>query len=111
MFVIHGLLIIANVVFLGVTWSMPGDGIQECPTWDPNGPVSFRRWTRELMAWLNLTSRRMGPNNQAAAIQLALRGVARELAFSIPPQHIQFGAQVNGIPTDPVTYILYIYIY
>ena len=84
------------------------DRVDDCPSWDPNGPVPFRRWTRELMAWLNMTSRRMGPPSQAAAIQLSLRGVARELAMNIPPQYIQFGTQINGIPTDPVTYILYI---
>ena len=50
----------------------------------------------------------MSPNNQATAIQLALRGVARELALSIPPQRIQVGAQINGIPTDSVTYIIYV---
>jgi len=77
------------------------------PTWAPAGNVSFRRWTQNLAVWLNLTSTRMAPPQQAAAIQLALRGAAHELALTIPAAAIQSGAMVNGTPTDPVTYLIF----
>ena len=37
-----------------------------------------------------------------------MRGVARELAMTIPPAAIQNGAVINGVATDPVTYLLYV---
>ena len=49
----------------------------------------------------------LNPSQQAAAIQLGLRGIAREFALSIPPAAINFGATINGIPSDPVTYLLH----
>ena len=78
----------------------------QCPSWDPAGTVSFRTWVREVQAWLNLTSQRSLPPQQAAAIQLSLRGVARQLAMTIPPAAIQNGAVINGVVTDPVTHLL-----
>ena len=50
----------------------------------------------------------MSPTAQAAAIQLGLQGKAHEVAMSIPPAAITYGAVINGVPTDPVTYLLYI---
>ena len=61
-----------------------------------------------LSAWLNVTSSRMSPTAQAAAIQLGLQGVAHEVAMSIPPAAITHGAVINGVPVCPVTYLLYI---
>ena len=80
---------------------------QNPPSWDPAGTTSFRSWLRELQAWLAMTSARLGPSQQAASIQLCLRGVARDFALSIPPAAINFGATINETPTDPVTYLLY----
>ena len=40
------------------------------PGWDPAGNVSYRNWMREVVAWLNLTSARLTPTAQAAALQL-----------------------------------------
>eukprot|EP00975_Prorocentrum_lima_P048430 10128829-Prorocentrum_lima.AAC.1 len=86
---------------------MTGTHLQ-CPSWDPAGTTPFRTWLREVQAWLNVTSARLMPNQQAAAIQLALRGVARELALTIPPAAVTNGAVINGVHTDPVTYLLYV---
>ena len=77
------------------------------PAWDPNGHVPFRLWVQELQAWLTVTSGRLTPPQQAAAIQLGLRGSAREYALQIPAAAISFGAPVAGVPADPVTFILY----
>ena len=76
-------------------------------TWDPAGPVPFKDWLSEVQAWLNLTSGRMTMSAQASAIQLAMRGLAKNFALSIPPAAITYGAMINGIATDPVTYLLY----
>ena len=77
------------------------------PPWDPAGTVPFRTWVREVQAWLNVTSSRLQPSQQAAAIQLGLRGVAREFAVTIPAAAINFGANIEGTATDPATYLLY----
>ena len=49
----------------------------------------------------------MTPQAQAASLQLGLRGQAREFAMSIPTGAIAFGAAVNGVHTDPVTYLMF----
>ena len=66
------------------------------PAWDANGTVPFRRWLAHVQAWLNVTNGRLSPSAQASAIQLGLRGLAREYALLLPPQAISFGAQING---------------
>ena len=78
------------------------------PGWDPAGDIPFSEWMLVLTAWLNLTSGRMSSTQQASAIQLAVRGIARRFALNIPPSAITYGAVINGIPTDPVTYVLYL---
>ena len=60
------------------------------PAWDPNGSVPFLTWIREVQAWLNVTSSRLTPPQQAAALQLGMRGLARDFALAIPPAVIQF---------------------
>ena len=95
-----------TIMFL-VVCHMMGGNTTTGPPWDPAGNVPFRTWIREIQAWLNVTSTRLQPSQQAAAIQLGLRGVAREFALTLPPAAIHFGAVIEGTPTDPVTYLLY----
>ena len=68
----------------------------------------YREWTREVQVWLNATNTRLNATAQAAALQLALRGTARTFAMSIPAAAITHGAAINGVATDPVTYLLYV---
>ena len=75
--------------------------------WDPAGSVPFKDWLVELQAWLNLTTGKMTMSAQASAIQLSMRGIARTFALALPPAAITHGAQINGIHTDPATYVLY----
>ena len=77
------------------------------PEWDPAGRVPFQQWIRLVQVWLNATSGNMGPAQQAAAIQLGLRGMAQEFALTIPPSTINQGALIEGIHVDGVTYLLY----
>ena len=83
------ILVVMNLMFLAallaVLCHMHMGNLNVCPTWDPAGTVPFRTWVREVQAWLNVTSQRSLPPQQAAAIQLSLRGVARNLAMTIPP--------------------------
>ena len=79
----------------------------EGPSWDPSGSIPFRTWVQEVHAWLNVTSSRLSPTAQAACIQRGLRGNARELAMATPPAAIALGAAINGVNTDPVTYLLH----
>ena len=78
------------------------------PYWDPSGTTPFREFVREVHAWLTVTAGRLTPPQQAAALQRGLGGHARTLAMRIPPQVITFGANINGVPTDGVTYIMFI---
>ena len=97
----------AVIVFIMVMHMYPGQNNQNGPPWDPAGNIPFRDWMREVGAWLNVTSARLSPTAQAAAIQLGLRGTARTFAMAIPPEAITFGASINGVRTDPVTYLIY----
>ena len=85
-----------------------GDGVLRCPPWGPEGSVPFREWTRHLYPWLNLTSGRYSASNQAAAIQRGVTGAAQTLLIRVPPQFIQNGAIINGMQTDPITFLLYL---
>ena len=103
--------IIAQTLLLAFTLSfliMTADGGLQAPEWNSEGPVSFREYYTELMAWLAITGPKHPPQAQAGALQMAMRGTARKIVFRIPPQFIQFGAIINGRRTDPVTYILYV---
>ncbi len=100
----------AAVLFstVSIVWNMhPGSGNNNPPSWDPAGNVSYRRWTLEIQAWLNMTASRNTPTAQAASIQLALRGTARDFALTVPYSAITAGAAINGINADPVTYLMY----
>ena len=55
----------------------------------------------------DVTGTRLHTTAQAAAIQRGLRGLAREYAMSLPPAAITFGGAINGVMTDPVTYLIY----
>jgi hypothetical protein len=77
------------------------------PRWDASGHTTFASWVREVGAWLNVTSARLNPTQQAAAIQLGIRGIARDFAMAIPAVAISHGAAINGVHTDPVTYLLH----
>ena len=51
--------------------------------------------------------KRASPTQQAASIQQAMRGVARDLALAMPARIIAYGVELNGVRTDPVTYVMY----
>ena len=79
---IHGSAIqIINIVLVTMfralfltIFILVADGGLTAPTWDSEGPVSFRRYYTELMAWLAVTGPKNPPQAQAGAIQLAMRG-------------------------------------
>eukprot|EP00959_Pyramimonas_sp_CCMP1952_P256075 5348618-Pyramimonas_sp.AAC.1 len=77
------------------------DGQTHGPYWDPRGNVPFREYVYEANAWLNVTSGRMTPHAQAAAIQRGLGGLARTLAKGVPPDIMNYGADIDGVHTDP----------
>ena len=107
------LLLLLHVLFLAapmylVMHMMHQDGTStRGPPWNPRGTIRFHQWILEVQAWLNVTSTRMSSSQQAAAIQLGLQGIARDYAISIPAQAIAYGAAINGVHSDPVTYVLY----
>ena len=76
------------------------------PAWSPEGDsqYSFRSFMTDLSLWVMLTD--LQPHQQCAAIILRLGGSARELARSITPQEVLRGGNRNGVPMDPVTYML-----
>ena len=99
------------MMLLAFTFSITmlvANGGLEAPEWNSEGPVPFRQYYTELMAWLAITGPKYPPSAQAGALQMAMQGTARRLVFRIPPQYIQLGAIINGRRTDPVTYILYV---
>ena len=77
------------------------------PQWDPAGTVPFRTYVQEVHAWLNATSGRATPRQQAAALQRGPQGLARIIAMRNPPHNINYGVQINGVTSDPVTYLTF----
>ena len=77
------------------------------PAWSPENEqhYSFRAWCQDLQLWLMLTD--LQPAQQVVAIVMRLGGSARELVRSITPDEIMNGGVVNGIPVDPVTYVVH----
>eukprot|EP00959_Pyramimonas_sp_CCMP1952_P031472 659928-Pyramimonas_sp.AAC.1 len=49
----------------------------------------------------------MTPQARAAAIQRGLGGLARALAMGVPPDIINYGTDIDGVHTDPATYIMF----
>ena len=94
----------------GPRWAQPGSRLRpdlpQCPTWSPDSDVSFRTWVSQVHSWLLQTNARMRTSSQAAAVQRAVRGTAHDFAMSIPTDAIANGAILDGIATDPVTYVL-----
>ena len=85
-----------------------GGGNPPCPVFDPGDPRQrYSDWVREVNAWLTITAGRLPPSAQAATLQLSMRGVARRFAMQLPTAAINYGAEINGVATDPVTYLLY----
>ena len=94
----------------GPIWAQPGSrlrpDIPQCPTWNPDSDVSFRTWVSQIHPWLLQTNTRLRTSSQAAAVQRSAQGAARDFAMSIPADMTAHGAVVDGIATDPVTYVL-----
>ena len=76
------------------------------PAWAPeNEPhYSFRTWIQDLQLLLKLAY--LQPPQQSAAIVMRLGGVARVLVRSITPEALINGGWVNGLPLDPITYMV-----
>ena len=77
------------------------------PAWDPAGTVPFRQWVREVHAWLNVQSDIATPSRHAAALQHGLQGQACSSGMRAPSNVINFGAQIEGVHADPVTFLLF----
>ena len=77
------------------------DGTTRGPFWDPAGSVPFREYVYEVNAWLNVTSPRMTPQAQAAAMQRGLGGLARTLAMRVPPRYYQLWGTDQRRPHGP----------
>ena len=85
---------VAIGALIGCMMRDPPDGAIRGPFWDPAGQVPFRTWVREVHSWLNVTSGRCTSQQQAAALQRGLEGLARVLAMRIPSNNKNFGAEI-----------------
>ena len=72
------------------------------PLWGPQmqDTYPFQHWTFDVMLWS--TREDLPPARKAAWVATALRGPARALADTIPPQAILHGGQINGIQVDAI---------
>ena len=108
------LFLFGGMSTVGMMWRGRGGGhgtgesgtLTKGPYWDPAGNVPFHVWVQEVQVWLNAIHNRLTPTAQAAAIQLGLGGIARDYAVSLPPGAVSLGAVINGVRTDPVTFLL-----
>ena len=77
------------------------------PVWGPHmqDRFPFRTWTREVMLWSIRED--MPVARKAAWVATNLRGGAKALIDTLPPQAIIHGGQINGQQVDPMTFILH----
>ena len=78
------------------------------PNWSPENAAyyQFRQWSRDVLLW-SIMHQDANESRKVAAIVSVFRGAAQELFSEIPPQIILQGGPVNGIQTDPVTYVMH----
>jgi len=103
---------VLTIMFLIAIMShmMPGPGGHNHrvpPPWGPNMEprVCFRDWAWQVMVWSIYSD--LDHRRKAAALVLQLRGGALQLVRSLPPQTLLLGGMVNGVATDPMTYIMH----
>ena len=65
----------------------------------------FRHWTRDILVW-SIPSP-LNVQRKCAAVVLALRGTAAELARGLPAQALLHGGQINGQAADPMTFLMH----
>ena len=77
------------------------------PVWDTASQAhySFRAWHTDLSQWIILTD--LQPSQQASAIAMRLSGTSRELARNMTPDEMTYGGTINGVPVDPVSYLVH----
>ena len=77
------------------------------PIWGPHmqDQFPFRRWTREVMLWS--IREEMPAARKAAWVATNLRGGAKELIDTLPPQAILNGGLINGVNVAPMTFLLH----
>ena len=78
------------------------------PRYDPanESRYTFRTYSRDVMYW-SVYNYNLNPAQKVTAIILQLRGSARDLADSIPPDALLHGVVVNGAQIDPVTNLMH----
>ena len=78
------------------------------PPWGPDmRNYSFREWCRDILIWSLHTDPNIDQSRRAAAIVSQLRGTARTWSHTIPPNVLLNGGPINGVQTDPVTYLMH----
>ena len=68
---------------------------------------SFREWSRDVLLWQLRSDPDSDDSRRAAAIVAQLRGSARAWSQQIPAGVLLNGGAINGVPTDPVTFVMH----
>ena len=77
------------------------------PNWSPEQESSypFAHWSRDVLIW-SITSD-MDASRKAASVVSVLQGSGRDFARNLPPMTLIQGGRINGVDTDPLTYLMY----
>ena len=67
---------------------------------------TFRNWVRDVMIW-SILNADLSDSRKAAAVIAQLTGAAAEYAREIPGPVLMGGVAVNGVPVDPLTYVMH----
>jgi len=65
----------------------------------------FRHWNRDVLYWSIASTH--SNTRKAACVLMSLRGAAEEFARMYPADAITGGGIINGINTDPLTYLMH----
>ena len=114
----HAVVVATIVIPIGTILAMfacmmPGPNDRASVTRDPprfdpahEERYSFRTYSRDVMLW-SIYNYNLNPAMKVAAVALQLRGSARRLADSIPPDALVHGVVVNGVQIDPMTNLMH----
>ena len=74
------------------------------PNWSPEQESSypFAHWSRDVLIW-SITS----DMDASASVVSVLQGSGRDFASNLPPMTLIQGGRLNGVDTDPLTYLMY----
>ncbi len=104
---VAGLLLPASICAYPACMVPGRPGQLNPPSWGPDQrSYPFRTWTRDVLIWSVAVSD-WDPSRKAASLAMRLTGPAQDYVRAMPPATLINGGMINGVQTDPLTYLIH----